>query len=488
MNRNILNFLLIGILASIVMMFNGCKKDINTNPIQTDPLPQNEITAEIACLCEDVCTPSSRIGSFVEGTEFSSYAEVSFALDVIKTGSYTITTKTKNGYYLSAEGAFSEIGKQYFDLKLTGTPLVGQKDTFDIKFGENTCKLAITIYKKTITGLDNKIFIYSIVEGFDAYNKVYAVNGYSEGIWGINGYGKSFVAENDVLYLSLDYKITALDINTGNQLWKNETIDGINKIIICNNILYATSDSGKLYAFSSTDGSKLWEYPLSTGVVSSVPTIYNNKLYVGYDQLYVFNLDGTLDWKTNVTGSFYRSCPTIYNDKAYISNGDSLFAFNINTQELIWSYKVGLSLVTTVYNNKIYARGNALYCLDSENGQLVWETDLPVDNLNWPIIEDDILYVSDNYFKAIDAETGSEIWSIIEGYRKAESPIVCESMFVGGIGGGGIYACHAKEKYKMWCASCDGQESYFNNPIASPIGYDIQTKKTYYSTESGMRQ
>jgi polyvinyl alcohol dehydrogenase (cytochrome) len=104
---------------------------------------------------------------------------------------------------------------------------------------------------------------------------------------------------------------SALDVATGNILWQTAdptvgTID-TGSVSVANGVMYAGSYSGQMYAFDTTTGKILWNFP-SGGSVIDGPSIVDGVLYwgsgygnippgIGNNKVYAFTLPGSKDRK-----------------------------------------------------------------------------------------------------------------------------------------------------------------------------------------------
>jgi outer membrane protein assembly factor BamB len=91
---------------------------------------------------------------------------------------------------------------------------------------------------------------------------------------------------------SSDYKVYALDVNTGAKLWSFATHNGVDSSpAVANGVVYVGSDDYNVYALKADTGVLLWSYATGGPVVSS-PAVANGMMYVGSDDgnIYAFGL------------------------------------------------------------------------------------------------------------------------------------------------------------------------------------------------------
>jgi outer membrane protein assembly factor BamB len=178
-------------------------------------------------------------------------------------------------------------------------------------------------------------------------------------------YASPSIADGVCYVGSLDNKIYALDAETGSQKWTFETeFPVVSSVAVVNDRVYTGADDGNIYCLDADTGAKIWE-TFAGGVQKNI--IYNSIAVVQC-----------------------RSSPVVVNGKLYVGALD----------------------------------GN-LYCLDTNNGNVIWtyQTDGPI--LAAPAVADNAVYfpstrggypvgwgpeVTEGDFYKLNADTGSVIW------------------------------------------------------------------------------
>lgn len=180
------------------------------------------------------------------------------------------------------------------------------------------------------------------------------------------GYTNTLMAYDDT-FISLltapsrDYNpryITTIYRDTGTIAHNKEIPSGVehysNISPIKDGIVYgyysmnSDEDVGSIFAFSASDGTIVWEYPIGySDKIFGNLFLYNNILYgTGYTRLpanaYVWarNIeDGTILWKTNyITNNTTGSYNLYYADQIIVNNfGEYLYIYNYSTHRLIAS-------------------------------------------------------------------------------------------------------------------------------------------------------
>lgn len=240
----------------------------------------------------------------------------------------------------------------------------------------------------------------------------------------------------DVVYIgSADGNYYAVNALSGTELWRFAT-GGQQKV------------SGKgLWGMQPADEFMEDQYD----VFVSSPAVYghDNDLTICFGSsdgfLYAVDKDGKLKWKFKTNG-IIRSTPVFYNDKVYFGSWDTyVYALDAASGSLVWKFKTktdelyqggleGILASPQIANGNLYigARDGFFYALDAENGKLQWKFD--AENA-WIVataaVRDGIVYVttSDTYlFIAFDALTGEKLYAIkTNGYNF--SPIALQGNY-----------------------------------------------------------
>src|SRR5689334_2360335 len=80
------------------------------------------------------CLPKTINGTYLAGTALAATNTIQVAVNVTKTGNYTIFSDTVNGYYFRATGIFSTVGSNSVTLVGHGTPLASGVNNFLIQY------------------------------------------------------------------------------------------------------------------------------------------------------------------------------------------------------------------------------------------------------------------------------------------------------------------------------------------------------------------
>ena len=93
----------------------------------------------------DACLPKVVSGSYVAGKTLNDSNFITVDVNITKSGSYTVTTDTVNGYSFRGTGNFSATGINTIKLTGQGKPLASGVNTFEVSFDSSFCFLQVTV-------------------------------------------------------------------------------------------------------------------------------------------------------------------------------------------------------------------------------------------------------------------------------------------------------------------------------------------------------
>jgi outer membrane protein assembly factor BamB len=166
---------------------------------------------------------------------------------------------------------------------------------------------------------------------------------------GCTSYSSPTVVENRLYVGDYCNAVSALDAATGAPLWTVATDGKVDSTpaVVGGRVFVATGVPGhSVYAFSAVDGTTLWRYEMSSGVLSS-PVVRNGVLYQSSTDGSVYAVNaatGGSVWKAQlpkVEGDL-ASTPVIGGDMLYVGSNDGhLYALSIRDCSLRWTGEAG---------------------------------------------------------------------------------------------------------------------------------------------------
>jgi len=260
---------------------------------------------------------------------------------------------------------------------------------------------------------------------------------------------------NGVVYFgSQDHNIYAIDAAFGKKIWSfaiNNTIES--SVAVVNGKVVTGGEDGYVYCLDAYTGKLLWKtfvdgnQPVTYGsavMIKSSPAVVGDTVYIGSLDGHLYAIDfvnGTILWKYQ-TGGWIKSSPSISDNAVYITsetpNAGTIYKINAVTGTLIWKQPLpyehqftgGNDMIgtPTVADGKVFTSANlrTYYCLDNQNGKIIWNFTNPVANefiVSSPIYLNDKLFIVDKFdITCLNASTGNKIWNTFTGDEYYVSP------------------------------------------------------------------
>ncbi len=198
------------------------------------------------------------------------------------------------------------------------------------------------------------------------------------------------IFNNTVYFGSGDHNIYAIDLKTGNEVWRYKTGHAVHSSpAVYNGRLYCGSWDSFLYALDLDTGEEIWkvntgldeEYHWMEGLQSS-PSVLDGTVYIGTRSSYYLAVDaetGSEKWKIPAGGTWVCTSPALTGGKVYFGTSDSklLIAFDCISGEEKFRFEAGAWIFSSaaVAGNTVYfgCINGRMYGLDVESGRKKWE-------------------------------------------------------------------------------------------------------------------
>jgi len=127
-------------LAVFAIVMVGCQKELSFEGSNTpaEGSLQSDVTGD--------CLPKTVNGTYVAATALVPATNtISVQVNVVKTGTYVITTDTINGYYFRAASTFTTLGATTVTLRGNGTPFAAGVNNFVVSFDSTFCDIQVSV-------------------------------------------------------------------------------------------------------------------------------------------------------------------------------------------------------------------------------------------------------------------------------------------------------------------------------------------------------
>lgn len=202
--------------------------------------------------------------------------------------------------------------------------------------------------------------------------------------------------------------------------------------IVAGGVVFFVSDElSTVFALNAATGETIWSYDVVDDV-DDAATFYEDKIYVSADSAWCLNAqNGTKIWSfSGMAGSHMSGSPVVEDGIAYFVSTmafDSLkvHALNAESGEILWELKIASFFASCLaiednilylasYTEYLPASGESLFAIDAETGTIIWSNGHVLDGY-WdssPTIHDEYLYIGgrDGYIHAYNKYDGSLEW------------------------------------------------------------------------------
>ena len=258
--------------------------------------------------------------------------------------------------------------------------------------------------------------------------------------------GRVYVSNWPTMGISTGLGLHCLDKSDGSVVWDNPLSGngGASTPAVAGDRVFAGSHNGDLYCIDVATGATNWNRtvepdPAYWGLASS-PLIYDDLVYVvsfSDGTLHAIDFDGNELWNYSASGTsdMYMSVATD-GSKLFFGGGNAMNCVDIATQTAAWTFGgLGDMVMTTpaVEAGVVYfATGRnekKLYAVDIATGTEVWSRYL-YGSLSSPAISDGKIYIGDKdkQINCIHTNNGTTLWTRAIGGSCLSSPVVAGGM------------------------------------------------------------
>lgn len=304
--------------------------------------------------------------------------------------------------------------------------------------------------------------------------------------------GTPVIADGRVFLGDFIGHVYAIDLKTGQLVWKVKEKDGFLAAGCCSNGILVMGDfSGNIFGYKMSDGTKVWSVEIDSQIVRGGNLIGEDVL-LSTDAGSLIGLElstGKEKWKyatgdqLNSTASIWKqqallggcdsrlhqvdltkgtplresldlgaptlSTPNIIGDIAIVpTQPGNVYAIRIDTGETLWSYNPDQSLNTDIRTSSatlaqykdgkldgivvVPSRNRRLLGLDASNGKLKWEAVLRKRAEAAPVVCDGRAWIggTDGMIYSISLVDGKETWSYQMSGQILASPAVAENRLI----------------------------------------------------------
>ena len=245
------------------------------------------------------------------------------------------------------------------------------------------------------------------------------------------------VLKNGTVYFATRDRVHALDAATGERKWRLETSQDISDgpVLVENAVFVSASGPSRSHLFSvaSDSGTTKWVTALDGGNVSA-PVAAKGLVFVGTGSPFLSNLnratlyaidagDGKIRWKLGADKMYGTSRLLIAHNTIYFSTDKNLVAAELESGRQLWSFNAdeilsglgadGQFLYIVTHKGSFARPDDTLHALELATGKEKWSEGLSA-GAYLHMVHAGVVYAGRRYLHAVDAATGSTLWSFKE--------------------------------------------------------------------------
>jgi outer membrane protein assembly factor BamB len=189
-----------------------------------------------------------------------------------------------------------------------------------------------------------------------------------------------------------------------------------------------------VFALNAKTGEQIWSFEIDGNIFSS-PCIAQGMIIVGSmnNSVWAIDIKGHLKWVFETQGEIWSS-PSFNGEWIFIGSDDGfLYCLNLDGK-IQWRTKLNCKIRSSSpclsYDNRIFigTHSGALYCLNQSDGTIRWNKQIAKPILSSAaVLKDKVFFASsDKKIYCSNYNTGSKIWEFETGDRIWSSPAITE--------------------------------------------------------------
>lgn len=253
-----------------------------------------------------------------------------------------------------------------------------------------------------------------------------------------------------VVFGSEDYSVYAADLRTGRVGWSYPTRDKVRaSACIAHNHVFIGSDDGNLYALVAHTGRFLWSY--EAGVpIRTRPFVTNELVIFGADDgsIYGIELSGKRKWVMRAKRAV-NSSPYVDQKEniCLVGSFDGfLYALDTTSGYTLWRFRTNGPIISSpaVSGDTVYiaSTDGKLYAVNIATSKERWQAMLEKPVVGSPVIHNTFVYIgcTDGALYCFDTKTGKQAWKFQTKGQITSTPYVEGNLLVFGSLDHNLYA------------------------------------------------
>lgn len=245
-----------------------------------------------------------------------------------------------------------------------------------------------------------------------------------------------------------------------------------NRLFVC-----TSTPPDSIHALNPQNGETIWQVSVDGFLRNAIPVVHENRLYIGTvaikgdSAVYALNSeDGSLIWRKSLERNKVWIPLSMKDEILFVAASKQLYALSARTGDILWQRQFNSqfnSYTTLAVNDQhIYlsiSSGHSqpdddailtggVIALDIHTGNTVWHHHVNQNHFLAPAIHDNLVIVGHEYLTALDSQNGELLWQSDNhtNFRNSAAIIAKDTIFVGSGNTKNISAYDVKTGELLW--------------------------------------
>ena len=214
------------------------------------------------------------------------------------------------------------------------------------------------------------------------------------------------IANGTVYGVSRGGSISALDAETGDQLWTQSLDEGVRAApAVDGESVYVTTNEGTVYALAVGDGSERWVFETDSEYLYAAPTVGDGTVYVAVGRVddggYYYAVDtedGSEQWQLRSRNTDLDTTVSVADDTVYLEGFGGISARSTADGSERWSASTGggeaTGIAITESTAVVASVGGVVSAFSRDDGSVRWRRSVGEIIFVSPVVADGVVYVA----------------------------------------------------------------------------------------------
>ena len=288
---------------------------------------------------------------------------------------------------------------------------------------------------------------------------------------------------DNVAYVAFNQHVYGIQTNNGTETTRlpEEPINGSTTffhqpVVLDDNTLLAGNYKKEIYTFNISSQTGDIFFAQAGGRWIAAPLLVDGTIFAPNtdNNLYALDTYGNLKWSFETSAPIWAST-TINEDMLYLASMDNtLYALDTENGMVVWQTELDGTVVSAPHlgeDGKLYVGtfNNEVLALDSQTGEILWR--FATEDWVWgaPVLSDGVLYITDLSGKvyAVDTSDQSILWQYKGNGAISGSVLLLEESVIFATLGGNLYSLNLEGGLR-WQAAIGVEDGEFaGTPVAT---------------------